>query len=106
MWRADAGQAPRHDLSALGDELAKHAVVFVVDVFDFFDPELANFLAPEKLASATAFARRPTGPASATTAKSRTIPTRTRPLARCRMLCCFCLFSHNSPRISICQMPL
>jgi len=45
----DASQAARHDLAALGHELAEHAVVFVVDVFDLFGAELADLLAPEKL---------------------------------------------------------
>ena len=71
--RAYARQPPRHDLAALGDELPEHAVILVIDVFNFLDAELANFLAPEKLASAPAFARRPARPASAT-AKPRTIP--------------------------------
>src|ERR1017187_4482519 len=101
---ANAGQAPWHDLAALGDKLPEHAVILVVDVLEFLDAELANFLAPEKLAAATAFTGRPARPASATTAaKPRTISTRpgtvagTRPLARCRLLWCFRFVSHNSP---------
>src|ERR1700687_1860430 len=98
MRCAYARQAPRHDLAPLGDKLAEHAVILVVDVFNFLDAELANFLAPEKLASATAFARRTARPASTTTAaKPRTISPRsgtfagTRPLARGRLLWFFCL---------------
>src|ERR1700686_1688496 len=109
MRRTHAGQPPRHDLSALGDELPQHAVILVIDVFNFLDAELAHFLAPEKLASAAAFARRPArSPSAPTAAKPRTVATRTistrtisagtRPLARCRLLCCLRLFSHNSPR--------
>src|ERR1700726_2515171 len=113
MRCAYAGQPPRHDLAALGDELPQHAVILVIDVFNFLDAELANFLAPEKLATAAAFARRPARPTSAPTAtKARTVATRaiptrpvstravpagTRPLARRRLLCCFRLFSHSSP---------
>ena len=65
MRRAYAGQAARDDLAALGYELAEQAIVLVVDVFDFFGAELANFLAPEKFASTTAFAGRAAGTASA-----------------------------------------
>src|SRR5882762_5173934 len=54
MRSAYAGQPARHDLTALSDELPEHAVVLVVDVLDFFHAELADFLAPEKLASAFA----------------------------------------------------
>src|SRR5215813_8997963 len=97
MRRADAGKASRHDLATLGDKLTEHAVVLVVDVFDFLHAELAYFLAPEKLASA--FARRPAGAAStaASATKSRaisarTIPTGARSVSRCRWCCC--LVSH------------
>ena len=50
--RADTCQAPGHDLAAFGDELAEHPVVLVIDVLDFFHAEFADFLAPEKFASA------------------------------------------------------
>src|SRR5258708_20481579 len=100
MRRANAGQPTRHDLAALGHELAQHAVVLVVNVLDFLDAELANFLAPKKLAST--FARRPTRTASAASpAKSRTISAGTisattgTPFFRRR--CCSGFFSHNSP---------
>src|SRR5450755_4386725 len=102
MRRAHAGQAPRHDFAALGDELPEHAVVLVVDVLDLLDAEFTNFLTPEKLASTAAFARRSARPASTTTAakpgtiSAGSISARTRPLTRCRLLCCSCLFSHNS----------
>src|SRR3984957_18311275 len=76
MRRTHAGQAPRHDLAAFGHELAEHAVIFVVDVFDFLGAELANFLAPEELAStAAAFARRSAGAAcTAAAAVTRMVP--------------------------------
>src|SRR5579864_6505013 len=104
MRRAHAGQAPRHDLAALGHELAQQPVVLVVDVFNFLGAELANFLAPEKLAPAcAALARRPARSATAA-AISRTISprpsafTRSRPFGRCRrLLWCFRLVSHNAP---------
>ena len=68
------GQTPRHDLAALGHELPEQPVIFVVDVGDLLGAELANFLAPEKLAST--FARRTARPGTSTTAtaaKSRTV---------------------------------
>src|SRR6516165_8039274 len=102
MWRAHAGQATRHDLAALGHELPKQPVVLVVNIFDFLDAELANLLAPEKLASArTTFAPRSAG-APPATAKPWTISAwpsafTPRPLARRRLLWCFRLVCHNSP---------
>src|SRR5437879_2543973 len=111
MRRANAGQPPRHDLPALGHELAKQPVILVVDVLDLLDAELANFLAPEKFASA--LARRATWPGTSSPAESRTVsetrPVSARswtlagtwPLARSRLLWCFVLFSHNSPS-SVC----
>jgi hypothetical protein len=52
--RADAGQPPRRDLPALGYELRQQTHIFIIDRFDLLDAELANFLAPEKLAAAFA----------------------------------------------------
>src|ERR1700680_4917166 len=54
MRSAYARQPARHDLNALSDELSEHAVVLVVAVLDLFHAELADFLAPEKLAAAFA----------------------------------------------------
>src|SRR3984893_6263575 len=54
MGSAYARQPAGHDLAALRHELPEHAVVLVVDVLDLFHAELADFLAPEKLASAFA----------------------------------------------------
>jgi hypothetical protein len=48
--RANAGQAPGHDFTALGYKLAEQTVVFVVDVGNLLGAELADFLAPEKFA--------------------------------------------------------
>src|SRR5580698_7510346 len=105
MRRAHAGQAARHDLAALGDELAEQTVVLVVDVFDSLGAGRADFITPEELASATAFAGRTSGTASAA-AKSWPIstwpistrtPFTARSLARCRLLWCFCLVCHISP---------
>src|SRR5437762_4430088 len=45
MQRARSRDAARKNLAALGDELLQHLDVFVVDVFDFFDAELADALA-------------------------------------------------------------
>src|ERR1700728_582985 len=109
MRRAYAGQTPRHDFAALGDELPEHAVILVIDVFNFLDAELANFLAPEKLTSATALPRRPTGAASATTAaepgtiSAGPVSARTRPFTGCRLFWCFRFFRHNSPS-SLCRI--
>ena len=50
MRRADAGQAARDDLAALGHELAEQAKVLVVDVVDLLDAELALLLATEEFA--------------------------------------------------------
>src|SRR5690349_12192107 len=50
--RADARQAARHDLAALGHELRKQTHVLVIDGVDLLDAELADFLAAEVLASA------------------------------------------------------
>src|SRR5262245_25036687 len=52
MRRADAGQAARYDLPALGHKLSEQPVVLVVDAFDFLDAKLADFLAPEILTAA------------------------------------------------------
>src|ERR1700680_332891 len=65
-----ARQPARHDLTALSDELSEHAVVLVVDVLDLFHAELADFLAPEKLASA--FARWSAGTRTAPESRPRT----------------------------------
>jgi hypothetical protein len=97
MRRADSGQAARHNLAALGDELAEQPVVLVVDVFDFLDAELTDLLAPEKLASA--FARTARTARTSTAAESRAVSTGTRavvpwPLWRGRLLWCFCFVSH------------
>src|SRR5437667_8029928 len=68
MRRANTGQPPRDDFAALGHELAKHAVVLVVNVLDFLDAELADFLTPEKLASDFAWRSTGAGTASETRA--------------------------------------
>src|ERR1700722_13003415 len=49
MRRADAGDAARHDLSALGNKGREHSQVFIVDVVYFFHTESTYFLAPEIL---------------------------------------------------------
>src|SRR5579863_9013311 len=102
MRSAHSRQTARHNLPALGYELPKQPVVLVVDVFDLLGAELANLLAPEKLPTAAALARRSTRTPAA--AKSRTISAgtwsiRSRTLTRCcrLLLWCFCLVSHNSP---------
>src|ERR1051325_9573351 len=45
MQRARAGDAARKNLAALGDELLERLHVFVVDVLDLLDAELADALA-------------------------------------------------------------
>ena len=64
---ADAGQPPRHDLAAFGDELAEQPRVFVVDGVNFLDAEFADFLATKIFASAF------TSPAGPTPARSAAI---------------------------------
>jgi len=49
---ADAGQAPGHDLAALGYELLEETYVPVGDGVDLLGAELADLLAAEKLAAA------------------------------------------------------
>src|ERR1043166_7880489 len=49
MRRAHAGDAPRRDFAALGDERAQQPHVLVVDVVDPIDTKPAHFLAPEIL---------------------------------------------------------
>src|ERR1700686_3920360 len=102
MRRAHARQAPGHDLAALGDKLPEQPVIFVVDVGDLLGAELANFLAPEKLASA--FARRSAGSGTATAAAEAGTVSGWPELARSiagwplgPLGWCFRLFSHNSP---------
>src|SRR6266568_3691451 len=101
MRSAYARQPARHDLAALSDELPEHAVVLVVDVLDLFHAELADFLAPEKLASA--FARWSAGTRAAPESRPRTgtIVARSiesRPFTRGRSFDrrrgCFSLFTH------------
>src|SRR5580692_6480290 len=70
MRRTHPGQPPGHDLAALRHELPEQAVIFVVDVGDLFGAELANLLAPEKLAPT--FTRRPAGPGTPPAAETRT----------------------------------
>src|SRR5689334_3948925 len=47
--RADARNAPRNDLAALGNETREQPHVLIVDVVDSFDAKPANLLAPEIL---------------------------------------------------------
>src|SRR5713226_2000894 len=65
--RAHSSQAPRHDLTALGDELRQQTHVFVVDRLNLLHAKFADLLAAEILAAAF--------PATARTA-SRTGTTR------------------------------
>ncbi len=51
MPRAYTGQAAGNDLAALGDKTLQQANIAVGDSVDLLGAELANFLAPEKLAS-------------------------------------------------------
>src|SRR5438552_1898610 len=50
MRGAGAGNPPRLDLAALGDERRQHLDVLVADVVDLLDAELADPPAPEKRA--------------------------------------------------------
>src|SRR5579863_3908515 len=49
MRRADARDAPRRDLPALGNERQQQPHFLVIDIVDFIDAEPAHFLAPEIL---------------------------------------------------------
>src|ERR1700694_2992104 len=49
MRSAHPGDAPRHDLSTLGDERRQHPHIFVINIVDLLDAETAHFLAPEVL---------------------------------------------------------
>jgi len=103
VWRAHAGQPPGHNLATFGHELAEQPVILVVDVGDLLRAELADFLAPEKLAST--FTRRTAGPGTpaASASKPRTVSPGTRSVTgrpRRPFGCwrwCFTLFSHNAP---------
>src|SRR5579863_1964585 len=113
--RTNSGQTPGDDFAALGDELAEQAVIFVIDVGDFFGAELADFLAPEKFASA--LARRTAGAGTSAPAAS----SKTRAVTAAGTLAkgprwavgygrwCFCFVSHNAPWKTVasgsCQWP-
>src|SRR5579884_4338069 len=58
VGRADPTQPPRHNLSALGDELRQQPVILVVDGVNLLDAELANLLPPEVLALGATGSRR------------------------------------------------
>jgi hypothetical protein len=55
--RANSGQAARNDLATLGNKALKQPDIAVGDSIDLLGAELANLLAPEKLAAARATAR-------------------------------------------------
>jgi hypothetical protein len=63
MRRANTGQPPRHNPPAFRHELGEQSNVLVVDSLNLFDAELANFLAPEILATTTAAFATTTGSA-------------------------------------------
>src|SRR6201999_1064458 len=52
MGGADAGEAPGHDLSPLGNKLLQQPYIAIVDGVDLLDTELANLLAAKELSSA------------------------------------------------------
>jgi hypothetical protein len=95
MWRAHPGQTPGHNLAALGNELPEQPHVFVINVIDFFDAELAHLLAPEKLA--TAIAARTARPAISTrSVRPSAFSSARTPRHWCRTFLIY-LVSHNSP---------
>jgi hypothetical protein len=53
---AHAGETPRHDLAALGHELLQQPHVFVIDIVNFLDTELADLFAAKELAPGIASA--------------------------------------------------
>jgi len=62
MRGANAGQAPRNDLAALGNKALQQAHIAVWNGVDFLDAELADLLAAEKFPSAGAAACGPGWP--------------------------------------------
>jgi hypothetical protein len=68
---ADAGQAARDDLAALGDKLLQEANLAVWDSVDLLGAELADLLAAEELASATTRTAGAGGTTAAGTARTR-----------------------------------
>jgi len=51
MWRANTGQAARHNLATLGDKLREQPVILVIDGLNLLHAKLANLLAPEIFAA-------------------------------------------------------
>src|SRR5579864_3931342 len=100
MRRANSGQPTGNDLPAFRHKLREQTNVFVVDVLDLLDAELADFLPPEILAAALA-ASRSAGPARTWTSRPRrtmsvALTFRWRATFRpCAW--CFRLFSHDAP---------
>src|SRR5437667_9997841 len=46
MWRANTGQAARHNPATLGDKLREQPVIIVIDGINLLRAKLANLLAP------------------------------------------------------------
>src|SRR5437773_11103957 len=97
MWRANTGQAARHNPATLGDKLREQPVILVIDGLNLLHAKLANLLAPEIFAATFAAP----GP-------SRAASTRWTPLAAVSALgslsaafsagCCRSSFvSHDAP---------
>src|SRR5580658_4493301 len=96
-----SGQASRRDLAALGYELSQQTHIFVIDRFDLFNAELANFLASEEFAATFArTARASSGTRTTRTAAIATTTLRSVAVARSSRWC-FCFFCHNAPAFSI-----
>src|SRR5207247_9740481 len=51
MWRANTGQAARHNPATLGDKLREQPVILVIDGLNLLHAKLANLLAPEIFAA-------------------------------------------------------
>ena len=102
MRSADTRQAAWRNLSALRDELRQQPHIFVIDRFDLLDAELANFLAPEKLAPTFAWSTRTSAwtRTARWTAAIRAVTTTTLGTAVAVRGCCFCFFCHSAPAFS------
>jgi len=69
---ANAGQAPGHDLAALGHEALQQADIAVRDRVDLLGAELADLLATEELAAAAGSTGGPTAGAAGASAGAGT----------------------------------
>ena len=84
VFGADAGQAARHNLAALGDEALQQTHIAVRNGVDLLRAELADLLAAEELAATARSAGGTTAGATAGTTAGAGTGTMARTLARAR----------------------